>query len=40
MPIFFENGKQTSVYYRIVGSESLNGVVSAYKRMGYIKGWL
>ena len=36
--IFFENGKQTSVYYRIVGSESLNGVVSAYKRMGYIKG--
>ena len=36
--VFFENGEQTSVYYRIVGSESLNNVVSAYKKMGYIKG--
>lgn len=36
--IFFEGGKQSSVYYRIVGSESLNGVIEAYKRMGYIGG--
>lgn len=36
--VFFENGEQTSVYYRIVGSESLDNVVNAYKRMGYIKG--
>ena len=36
--IFFEDGKQTSVYYRIVGSESLSGVINAYKKMGYIEG--
>ena len=36
--IFFVDGKQTSVYYRIVGSESLNGVINAYKNMGYIEG--
>ena len=36
--IFFEDGNQTSVYYRIVGSESFSGVVEAYKRMGYIGG--
>lgn len=34
--VFFEDGSQTSSYYRIVGSESLSSVVSAYKRMGYI----
>ena len=34
--IFFKDGKQTSVYYRIVGSESFDGVVNAYKRMGYL----
>ena len=36
--LFIENGKHTSVYFRIVGSESLSGVLSAYKKMGYIKG--
>ena len=36
--IFYENGEQTSAYYRIVGSEDMNGVVEAYKRMGYIGG--
>ena len=36
--IFVENGKHTSVYYRIVGSESLANVVKAYKKMGYIGG--
>ena len=34
--IFFKDGKQTSVYYRIVGAEDFDGVVAAYKRMGYI----
>ena len=34
--IFFKDGEQTSVYYRIVGSESFSGVVDAYTRMGYI----
>lgn len=36
--IFFEDGKQASTYYRIVGSESLDNVVKAYTRMGYIGG--
>lgn len=36
--IFFEDGKQTSTVYRIVGSVSMDEVVSAYKRMGYIGG--
>ena len=36
--VFFVDGKQTSVYDRIVGSEDLNSVISAYKRMGYIGG--
>lgn len=36
--IFIENGKETSVYNRIVGSESLSNVLNVYKRMGYIKG--
>ena len=36
--IFVENGKHTSVYYRIVGADAMSGVVSAYTRMGYIKG--
>ena len=36
--IFFEDGKQTSVYYRIVGSETMTSVVESYKRMGYIGG--
>ena len=36
--IFIQDGKQTSVYYRIVGSETLSGVVNAYTKMGYIKG--
>ena len=34
--VFFKDGKQTSVYYRIVGSAVISDVVSAYKRMGYI----
>lgn len=34
--VFFEDGLQTSVYYRLVGSESFGNVVNAYKRMGYI----
>lgn len=34
--IFFEDGEQTSAYYRIVGSESLSSVVAAYKRIGYV----
>lgn len=34
--IFFENGEQASVYYRIVGSESFDNVVKAFTRMGYI----
>ena len=36
--VFFEDGKQTSVYYRIVGSETLSNVINAYKKMGYIEG--
>lgn len=36
--VFFKNGEQTSAYYRIVGSEDMNGVIEAYKRMGYIGG--
>jgi len=36
--IFFEDGEQTSVYYRLVGSESLTNVINAYKKMGYIEG--
>lgn len=36
--VFFKDGEQTSVYDRIVGSEDLNVVISAYKRMGYIGG--
>lgn len=36
--IFFKDGKQTSVYYRIVGAQSISNVVDAYKRMGYING--
>lgn len=36
--VFFVDGEQTSVYDRIVGSEDLNNVISAYKRMGYIGG--
>ena len=36
--IFVQGGKHTSVYYRIVGSESLANVVKAYKKMGYIGG--
>lgn len=35
--IFVENGKHTSVYYRIVGSENLSNVVKAYTKMGYLK---
>ncbi len=34
--IFFKDGLQSSVYYRIVGSESIGNVVKAYKNMGYI----
>lgn len=34
--VFFKDGLQTSVYYRLVGSESFSNVVDAYKRMGYI----
>lgn len=36
--IFIEKGEHTSVYHRIVGSESLSGVLKSYKKMGYIKG--
>lgn len=36
--VFIKDGKQTSVYYRIVGSETLSGVVNAYTKMGYIEG--
>ena len=36
--IFFKNGKQTSVYYRIVGAATASDVVNSYKRMGYIDG--
>jgi len=34
--VFFKDGLQTSVYHRLVGSESFSNVVDAYKRMGYI----
>lgn len=34
--IFIENGKQKSVYQRIVGAESYSNVVSNYKKQGYI----
>ena len=34
--IFVNKGKHTSVYQRIVGAENLSGVVSAYKKQGYI----
>ena len=34
--VFFKDGEQTSVYYRIVGSESFSNVVNMYKKMGYI----
>ncbi len=36
--VFYVNGKQESAYLRIVGSESLDNVVKAYTRMGYIGG--
>lgn len=36
--VFFVDGKQTSVYDRIVGSETMTSVVESYKRMGYIGG--
>ena len=36
--IFVENGKHTSVYYRIVGSDTMSNVINSYKRMGYIEG--
>lgn len=36
--VFFVDGEQTSAHDRIVGSEDLNGVIFAYKRMGYIGG--
>ena len=36
--IFFKDGEQTSTYYRIVGSDTLDNVVKAYKRMGYVGG--
>ena len=36
--IFYVDGEQTSTYYRIVGSEDMNTVIEAYKRMGYIGG--
>jgi predicted bacteriocin transport accessory protein len=34
--VFVKDGKLVSYYYWIIGSDSLNGVVDAYKRMGYI----
>lgn len=34
--VFFKNGKQTSVYYRLVGAQPISNVIDAYKRMGYI----
>lgn len=36
--IFIKDGKQTSVYNRIVGAESYTNVVKTYTKMGYIKG--
>ena len=36
--VFFKDGEQTSVYYRIVGAGSMDSVVEAYKRMGYLNG--
>ena len=36
--IFFEDGKQTSVYYRIVGADTMSNIVKAYTKMGYIEG--
>lgn len=34
--LFIELGKQTSVYYRLVGAESLSNIINSFKRMGYI----
>lgn len=34
--IFVEDGKQKSVYQRIVGADSYSNVVSTYKKQGYI----
>lgn len=36
--LFIKNGEHTSVYYRIVGSESISVVLNSYKKMGFIKG--
>lgn len=36
--LFIEEGKQTSVYNRIVGAESYSNIKKAYEKMGYIKG--
>ncbi|MBP3920534.1 MAG: thioredoxin fold domain-containing protein [Bacilli bacterium] len=36
--VFVKDGKQTSVYNRIVGAESYSNVVKAYTKMEYIKG--
>ena len=34
--VFYKDGEQTSVYFRLVGNKSSDDVVKAYKRMGYI----
>lgn len=36
--IFIKEGKHTSIYDRIIGAESYGGIVSKYKKMGYIGG--
>ena len=36
--LFIEKGEQTSVYYRLVGSETFSNVVDSFKKRGYIKG--
>lgn len=35
--IFVENGNHTSVYDRLIGSETFSNVVSAYTKKGYIE---
>lgn len=34
--VFFVDGEQTSVYYRIVGAEDFSSVKKVYEKMGYI----
>lgn len=36
--LFIDNGKQLSIYHRLVGSASFSDVVDMFKKRGYIKG--